>query len=288
MQALAEFIMRGRVQAYFVAFAGNLVPVVSPATIGLVTLRKGSIEGLFVSLWAVLPLLATYIAGGVTPLWALLTLVSIAALMMMVISASMLRITISWQLTLYAVVFASALFSGLIAAFFPAHVEQSVPELIAFFEQMAGDQEVQFVPGKSFLLGMMAWLVAWSTVIGLLVSRWWQSLLYNPGGFKEEFRQLRLEKAFALFSMVAVVLGLFIPGEISLWTGLAGLPLMIAGIAFAHHSVAALQLGGHWLGLMYFGVLFIAPVSTVLIGLGFADSFLDLRSRLAKRKQRDS
>lgn len=45
MRALAEFIVRGRLQAALVALFGSLVPLVSPAAISLVTLNKGLSEG---------------------------------------------------------------------------------------------------------------------------------------------------------------------------------------------------------------------------------------------------
>ena len=41
--------MRGRAQACAVALFGWLLPLVSPATIGLVSLRKDSSEGLIVT-----------------------------------------------------------------------------------------------------------------------------------------------------------------------------------------------------------------------------------------------
>ena len=59
MRALAEFIMRGRAQDCGVALLGTFFLFVSPATIGLVTLRKGSTEGLVILRWAAV----TYIVG---------------------------------------------------------------------------------------------------------------------------------------------------------------------------------------------------------------------------------
>ena len=49
MRALAEFIMRGRVQACLVALVGVVVPLVGPAAIGLVTVTEGSFDDYEVS-----------------------------------------------------------------------------------------------------------------------------------------------------------------------------------------------------------------------------------------------
>src|SRR5690554_7516495 len=71
MRALAEFIMRGRTQAAIVALLGTAVPVLTPATIALVSLRKGSANGLMVLLWGLLPMLV-YLALGQAPLMPIL------------------------------------------------------------------------------------------------------------------------------------------------------------------------------------------------------------------------
>ena len=42
MYFLASFVMRGQLHAYVVAAVGNAVPFISPATVGLVSLRKGA------------------------------------------------------------------------------------------------------------------------------------------------------------------------------------------------------------------------------------------------------
>ncbi len=77
MRALAEFILRGRLQATAVALIGNWVPLLTPATVALVTLRVGRNNGLLILLWGVLPSLlllgfsqiapavATAVVGGV-------------------------------------------------------------------------------------------------------------------------------------------------------------------------------------------------------------------------------
>ena len=58
MRALAEFIMRSRITAILVALVGSWVPLLTQGTIGLVTLRKGWQEGILITMWSVLPILA--------------------------------------------------------------------------------------------------------------------------------------------------------------------------------------------------------------------------------------
>jgi hypothetical protein len=279
LQALAEFIMRGRTQACAVALLGSFFPFVSPATIGLVTLRKGSVEGLLVLLWAALPLIASYsLSEGP----ALLTLVSIASLIMMVVAANVLRLTASWQSTMLVCVLVGGLSALGFGWFFSTDVNLLVDNIGEMLAEVAAQQQSQqepFVPGREFILGLVALILAVSAVISLFVSRWWQALLYNPGGFGEEFHSLRLQPA--------VIGGLRLPNGYEFWAELMAVPLLIAGLALAHYTVKFLQAGRQWFVFMYVGLIVFGPsVGVLLVGLGFADSLLNLRSRLAAVKNR--
>ncbi len=287
MQALAEFIMRGRTQACAVALLGSFFPFVSPATIGLVTLRKGSVEGLLVLLWAALPLIASYsLSEGP----ALLTLVSIASLIMMVVSANVLRLTASWQSTMLI----SMLVGGLTALgtgwFFSTDVNLLVDSIGDMLAEVAAKQEAEqepFIPGREFILGLIALILAVSALMSLFVARWWQALLYNPGGFAEEFHGLRLQPAVAGFLLLAVIGATRLPNGYEFWAELVAVPLLLAGLALVHHVVKFLQAGRQWLVFMYVGLIFFGPsVGVLLVGLGFADSVMNLRSRLAAVKNR--
>lgn len=269
--------MRGRAQASCVAMLGSLVPVISPATVGLVTLRKGSTEGFLVSLWAVLPVMLGYAMGGFSPL---LSLVTIAGLLLTVVSANVLRATISWELTLLALLVISALVALLMGRFAEPQVEQFSAQVVKMLTESKAPAEIQFVSRPEFLVSMAAWVMALGTVVSLLLARWWQALLYNPGGFRQEMHNLRISKRTALILGAIAILGMALPAQYMPWSELAGLPLLVAGIALVHYVIAVKQLGGHWLGLMYFGVLFIGPVSYLLTGLGLADSLLNFRSRI--------
>ena len=69
-------------------------------------------------------------------------------------------------------------------------------------------------------------MLAVSTILCLFVSRWWQAMLYNPGGFGEEFRQLRLDVRAAGLSIIAFIVALYLPTEYRFWAELMVLPLV--------------------------------------------------------------
>jgi hypothetical protein len=287
LQALAEFIMRGRTQACAVALLGSFFPFISPATIGLVTLRKGSNEGLLVLLWAVLPLLASYTLSEGP---ALLTLVSIASLFMMVVSANVLRLTASWQSTVLMSMLVGGITALSFGLFFSADVNLLIDSISNVLAEVAVQQEVEqepFVPGRQFILGLVALMLAVSAILSLFVARWWQALLYNLGGFGEEFHGFRLSPGVAGLLLLAVIAGLRLPSGYEFWAELMAVPLILSGLAVTHHSVKFLQAGSQWLVFMYFGLVVFGPsVGVLLVGLGFADSILNLRSRLAAVKNR--
>lgn len=289
MRALAELIMRGRAQACGVALFGWLLPLISPATIGLVSLRKDSSEGLIVTLWAMLPWLALYFAGDVSPLIVLLPL---AVLVVIAAVANVLRSSASWQWTLVIAGIVSAIATISIGFIASAEVDLMVVAIAEFFAEIGAQagisDEFDFTPDRTFVLGLFAWLIGFTAVCALFVSRWWQSLLFNPGGFQKEFHEFRLDQSVAVILIAFVIAGVVLPLAYRPWVELLSLPLLIAGVAVVHSSVKIMGMGVHWLGLMYFGLLFIAPTGTVLIGLGLVDSILNLRSRLAAFKNRNS
>jgi hypothetical protein len=287
LRALAEFIMRGRAQACAVGLLGNLFPFVSPATIGLVTLRKGSVEGLLVALWAVLPLMVLIYISDSSPL---LTAVSVASLFMMVVAANVLTWSVSWSWTMLSSVVAGGLIASGLGFVLSDDVEllvAEIGEIIAKMDAEPSSEREVLVPGRQFMLGLIAWVLALSSIVSLLLSRWWQALLFNPGGFQEEFHSLRLSNQLAVAVLIAVVAGFYLPTEYRPWAQLAAIPLLLSGVALIHHVVKTLQLGSQWLMLMYFGLFVFSPTTgALLVGLAFSDSMLNLRSRLAAIRNR--
>ena len=103
MRALAQFVMRGPLQAGGVAVVTTAIPLlfwIGAAVIGLVILRLGIGQGLNITLWALLPALG-WSWFGQDP-------TALAVLLQVVVVASVLRTTLSWE---------RALLSGSLLAF---------------------------------------------------------------------------------------------------------------------------------------------------------------------------
>ncbi|MDF1831905.1 MAG: hypothetical protein P1U52_06090 [Porticoccaceae bacterium] len=275
--------MAGRFKAALVALLGNFLPLVSPAAVGLVVLRQGLTEGCLVLLWAVLPLVILVSAGNMSGamVWA-----SIFSVVVVLIGASALNQTRSWTSALKVILGVSVL-SGLVMKLLLAAqvgaMRETLNEMLGQLQQQ--NNALVFEPSNLFIAGLLAWVIALTAVAALLLARWWQSLLYNPGGFRVEFHALRFDKLSASLLFLALMVCYVLGQEYVTWGNLVGLPLLLSGVALVHHSIAFAQLGTRWLVAFYMGlVLLLGPLSSVLIGLGFLDSVMDFRSRLAARR----
>lgn len=284
MRVLAEFIMRGRMQACLVGVFGSLLPFVSVSTIGLVTLRKGAAEGFIVSLWVILPLLLSYMFSASSPFMAV---VSGVALINMALVANAHRVTADWNFSLGIATLSGVVLVCLAALLFQAEMNDFVNELeemLATASEQSG--QTMLVLTRNGFLAFVAWVVIFNTVIGLVLSRWWQALLYNPGGFQEEFHMLRLSPKLSLVCLSIFIAGLALGGNYQLWLRLASIPLLIGGLAIVHYVVQHKGFGRQVLVVMYVGLFLFGPVLMVLLGaLGAADSVMNFRTRLADDKQ---
>lgn len=284
MKALAEFIMAGRFKAALVAFFGNALPLISPAAVGFVALRHNIADTLLVMLWALLPLI---IMLNISEVGSLMIWASVLSVLVVLAGALTLKTRGSWPVTLLTIVLVSAAASLLLKSNLSNEFEAMRLSLLEVFEEVAKQQKqiIDLVPSDLFLAGLVAWAVALTAIAALLLARWWQALLYNPGGFRTEFHGLRLSKGVSVVLMAGMLGCYFASRDYFPWGNLLGLPLLLTGIALMHHTVAFAQLGGHWLVVFYLGLVLLAgPLMTLVVGLGFLDSMLDLRARLAARK----
>lgn len=281
MIALANFILRGRVQALAVAFIGSFFPLISSATIALVSLCKGAKEGLLLFLWISLILVLIQQASTDNPL---LAAVSIASLGIMVIAAKVHRHLASWQWTLLATIaisVACAFSFGLLMGSEVTAFLTTVEAMFAAINSKQQDAQISLDLTESMLLGIVATLLAIGSIMSLMLARWWQAGIYNPGGFQKEFHSFKIETKVAVILVAVLLAGQFMSKSLQIWSDLAALPLLIAGIALVHFAVKLLDQGRQWWAFLYVGIILAGkPVTVILLVLGLTDSLIDLRSRL--------
>lgn len=289
MQALANFMLRGRAQACLAAFAGSFLPLLGSACIGLVSLSKGAKEGLLLCLWVSLPVLLLHQLSTDSHL---LTAISLLSLGIPVVAATAHSLLASWQWTTLVSIGTTVLTVLALGAAMSSEVtvlSNSIENLVAEMAISSNEAVNQIAVSESLVLGLIAMTLSLVSILSLMISRWWQALLYNPGGFQQEFHGFVVDREIAVPLVATILVGQLLSQGYQFWLQLAALPLLIAGIALIHFAVKLFQLGSHWLTLLYVAlILFGVWVSMLLVAVATADSLLDLRSRLAGIKNRQS
>lgn len=284
MRSLAQFIMRGRVEAILVALVGGWIPFLSQSALGLVTLRKGWQEGFLVTIWAALPMMLSLWMSDVAPV---MVAASLAVIVVAYVSSIFLRIYMSWAVTGVVVAISSALLAAVIIFILG---DNAVSEVRLIFDRMlqaqSESQDSQQVLnsvqtwGGAGVSGFIACCIFVSSLAGLVLARWWQALLYNEGGFKQEFHTMRTNVGLLGLSVLAYAACLFAGTQWQLWSALAIAPLVFVGLGLVHWLVERYKLGYFPLSMLYVGLTIVPGIGVLLAALALSDVWLNYRSRL--------
>ena len=282
MRAIAEFAMRGSAYATALSMVAAALPLLgwlSTVIVALVCLRTGIAAGSMILLWTMLPVgVAFYFVGDPTPMIALLGTG---------IMAMLLRQTRSWELVLLA----SVVFSGVGAVIFEfgaaGILDRFVQFYIDYLAQVDASVVVDPADARKLLMSFFALGQAYSMVIMLIIARWCQSALYNPGGFRTEFHQLRLSPAVSGSIVLAMAVCYMFGDLLGRWLPLLTVPLVFASIGLAHWLMANRELSKNWVAGFYGSlVLLFQIVYPFLAALALMDSWFDIRNRI-KTIQKD-
>ena len=298
MLIIANYAMKGPMQALlgitiFSVLSVFLAPfgIIAGALIALVTLRVSVTEGFKALVWGVVSHMAisvlisgSYLSG----------LVSIIEYMVPVyLMAVVLRSTQSLALALqFAMILVGVTMVG-----FHLAIDNPAQWWISLFTEYVApllatsnidyDQDVinSLADMVTMLIGIFI-IILWFSI--LVVARWWQSELYNPGGFKEDFYSLALPKSAAYMALFLAIAGLFAGSQGGLIYDLSGViiaGLMFQGLAIAHKTVAVNNYSNAWLVGLYI-LLFILPQAMLILAtIGLVDTFVDFRRRLENEEQ---
>ncbi|WP_459206845.1 hypothetical protein ACSMEV_00705 [Pseudomonas sp. MLB6B] len=281
MRALADFIMRGRVQATVFVVGCAALPLLfwlSAAAVSLVFLRRGFKDASTVIAWALLPALAWWVFGDPRILMVLLGTLGLAAL---------LRAERPWSRVLLSSIALGLVYGVILGSVFREPIEalaqalaKALPEMLdGLYQKLSVGERAQLEGYVApVLTGLMAAGLQVISVLALMLGRYWQAALYNPGGFGREFQAVRIARVPALLLLGGMLFGPSFGSGMALLTPLCSVPLMFAGIALLHGLVAQKRLSKFWLvGLYVTLVLFMQLTYPLLVVLAIVDSLIDFR-----------
>ncbi len=280
MKGLAELVMRGRLQALLVVVAGSgslLFCWISAAALALVTLRKGAGAGVWLYMWALLPVgTLLYFVHDSGPLM-LLSGTMVLALV--------LRTTVSLPLAVLAAVGVGVVTGLTMLLVFGAYLEEVVVyfgEFLASLEQQLsqGGQVVELArPDAIQIAGMFGAGFATLSTLCLLLARYWQAALYNPGGFGTEFKALHYPVGVTAALVIAALLLGWLGMQYGAWAMLCLMPLSFAGLALIHARAHMRGRGTGWLTGFYIAWFIFDPVKLLVVIFAVADSWFNFRQR---------
>lgn len=284
MSSLANWVMKRRLNAIIGVMAFGLIPMMfwlAAAILGLVVLRKGVKEGIPVLVWGCLPALVLWTVQGDAT--ALLVLINVLLL------SYLLRSTMSWSWVLLAGSFI-AVVSTLLQ---PLLMGDVLNMAVALIQKVLATEGVE-VPDRDAIFRQTVMAVSIFqvviAVIALFLARKWQAGLYNPGGLRTEFHQLRLPVPFSLVLGGMILVGESLGGSFAIFSQAAIPALVLPGLALVHGVLAKKEIGTVGLIAFYLIGFFVlsAYFVNLLVTLCVIDSFVNIRSKIQGKASNSS
>lgn len=285
MSWLAKWIMGGPVQALTAAVLLALVPGLgwtSGAVVALVALRKNLSD-------AALPFTGAAIVAALVH-WPTGDISQLGLVLAALVSALVLASSRALALALVAAGFASALYMLGVQSLAADKVNELVtlfqPGFDSFLSELkkAGNEEVlKLLDARTIVVEGMSWVVTLGATAALLLARWLQAKLYNPGGFRSEFHQLRLPSMVAI-GLVLVLMLVQVYPQFRLILPCVVMPLLLAGLGLVHGVLGFKPNNTPLLVFFYVGLVLSSGFGVMLLVLmAVTDSFVDFRKRFQKR-----
>ena len=295
MRAVARFAMRGHWHAVALTVLGlicstviSIFGVISGSIVALVTMRIGCLAGLKLAFTSVIFFsLFQFFMTGHAPLTALYISIIVLALPILLGVAldgssnqALPLLIVACGLILFSLVF--RVLTGDADQFWYQQISPILNALQEANGSILSEQAVVQMSSQMQHIFLVLIFLSYTAIIFL--ARWWQSELYNSGGFGFEFRAVRMPKG-ALY--VVAIAGLMVAldtvsnFDVAFVTDcfiILVLLFSFQGLAVVHAKIYTNNLPVGWLIGLYL-LLAIVPqlVGLVLATTGVADSLADFR-----------
>lgn len=282
--------MQSKLKAIMVAGGFALLSVILPpvsllssATVALVTLRLGTIEGLTLMLYS---MLALAVIGSLSlgnyrfalifalmfwlPAWIMSVLLRLSRQLALTVEASVILGIVGVVGFYWIEAEPSAIWQQLLSKMIPDD---------AAFESM----HTVMASYSHYMTGSFAAGIVFTLLFGLFLARWWQALLYNPGGFKREYLSLKTSRMMASVTLVIFAVALLSKVPEVIWNVLIVFFVLYAfiGTAVLHCLSAASKNSKVWISILYIILLVIPHAMFFAVAMGVLDPWLNLRNKIS-------
>lgn len=304
MRSLAGLIVAGPVQAALVIALFTALSFLAPpltsllgyggaAALGLYSLHAGGRAGSLVLLGAAL---VTGVLTQVVLHQGLAVVVTSLLLWVPVwLAAMVLRATGSLALAMLVITGLALLLVALVFALLGDPGPWWLERLEVLADAVAAQSELvidsaavaQFIETVAPLMtGVMAAGLSFAALTCVILGRWWQALLVNPGGLRKDFYALRLNQIVSLVGIAIVGLASLKLGVLSSlalqWSLILMVPFLFVGLAVVHATLANLGASKGWLIALYILMSLLPQALLMVVLVGVLDPWLELRRRTEK------
>lgn len=302
LRRFTDFILQGRIQAMALAFVCAFIPLIGSIGIlmaALITLRKSIFDGALVTLAATVPYLLAYLGYPASERTAVTLLVIVAMCSSNILTwlaAVLLRRFGNWNLVIEAI--------GLLGVIVVIAVHLFYPDIQQWWQALLTDYfakstvlmsttsgaaaahalQVDLIQrAQGYATGLTVVSVLFNALLQLVLARWWQAAMFNPGGLRAELQQIRL--GYAALIVLVVFFGLaYLGNQASLDTmSVLVAAFCAAGLSLLHCLIGSTKYSWFLLTLVYVGMILLFPFSAVIISVvALLDTLFNFRKWLGK------
>jgi hypothetical protein len=306
LKRFTDYILQSRLHTCGTALVISFIPLLGSiglVMVGFITLLRGAREGFYLLVVITLPLLLSLYIG---PMAAADTLgpsdfisCNIVINVLTWAFAVLLRQYGSWSLVIQLVALLGIILVVLIyiinpdiQAWWQLHLTNFLNGLLTQSGDMSEDKAPTMMAAtssyvtalKPFTTGFVVTFVTYWALLQVLLARWWQAAVYNPGGLRKELCNIRLSYAAGIVSFIVALL-LFTGNAIVMDVS----SVIVCTYVIAGFSVLQVFLNNSkkaWLwNILIYAAIVLVPFGMLLVGvLALIDTFFNLR-RFVPQKQ---
>ena len=268
------------------------ISIVSSATVALVTLRRGAYEGLLVLISASVAAAALgflvldnfqFAFGYALILWLPVWVIS-------VVLREGRHLSLALEIAaIYGILAVIGFFYFMEnpALYWQAILQIMIQPMAQASEIPVDQLEKTILLLSQYMTGILAAGSVAGLLLGLLLARWWQANLYNPGGFSIEYLSLRMPARFTIATMVVVLVAAVSSGMFAQLAWNIGIILFMAyafvGTAIVHALIGRTKAKRFLLPLFYL-LFFVVPQVVLPVAIiGMSDTWLNLRKNITPK-----